>query len=87
MKTIKAVLEWTTDGYGVWMDEFPNIFSFGNTVEEAIINARNAIEFAFEDENKKPSWLSSGFEVDIKFDTAGLNRTPCFSPLSPATPC
>jgi len=86
MKTIQAVLEWTKEGYGVWIDEFPNVFSFGKTIEEAKINARSAIEFAFEDESEKPTWLSGGFEIDVKLDTAGLNRTPCFSPLFPVTP-
>jgi predicted RNase H-like HicB family nuclease len=72
MKTITATLEWGEDGYGVWFDEFPNVFSFGETVEEAKIQAKEAILFAFEGEKKQPKWLTKGFEIAVKFDVPAL---------------
>ena len=56
MKTITATLEWSKDGYGIWFEEFPNIFSFAQ----------------FEDRSKKPLWLKTGFEISIRFDTASF---------------
>ena len=72
MKKIIATLEWSKDGYGIWFEEFPNVFSFANTVEEAKIKSKEVIEYSFEDEQKKPAWLEKGFEIAIRFDTAGL---------------
>jgi len=72
MKTITATLEWTKDGYGVWFEEFPNIFSFGKTVEEAKSQAREAISLAFEDQKKPPKWLTNGYEIAVKFDIPAL---------------
>jgi len=72
MKKIIATLEWTNDGYGIWFDEFPNIFSHANTIDEAIINSKEAIEYYFEDKVRKPSWLEKGFEISVRFDTVGL---------------
>ncbi|MDR2584968.1 MAG: type II toxin-antitoxin system HicB family antitoxin [Prevotellaceae bacterium] len=89
MKTLYVVLEKAKDGYGVWIDEFPNVFSFGKTVEEAKKNIRTALEYAFEDVVEKPLWLSDGFEIDVRCSTTNpiqFNLTPCSSPLYPATP-
>ena len=72
MKKIVATLEWSKDGYGIWFEDFPNVFSFGRTVDEAIIKSREAIEYSFEDSSVKPLWLKTGFEISIRFDTAGL---------------
>ena len=72
MKTITATLEWSKAGYGVWFDEFPGVFSFGKTVEEAQINAREALTFSFEDAKDMPPWIMEGFNIDIVFDAAGL---------------
>ena len=84
MKTIQVILEWTKDGYGVWIEELPNIFSFGKTVEEAKMNVRKAIEYAFEDKTEKPMWLTEGFEIAVKFDT--IHFAPCFFPPYRVTP-
>jgi len=72
MKKIVATLEWSKDGYGIWFEDFPNVFSFGQTVDEAIIKSREAIKYSFEDSSVKPLWLKNGFEISIRFDTAGL---------------
>jgi predicted RNase H-like HicB family nuclease len=72
MKMITATLERSKDGYGVWFEEFPNIFSFGKTVEEAKVQAKEAIEFAFEDCKKPPKWLKNGYEIAVKFDVPAL---------------
>lgn len=71
MKTITATLEWSKDGYGVWFEEFPNVFSFGETVEQAKENALEAIILAFEGQNA-PTWVKEGFDIDVRFDTASL---------------
>ena len=72
MKTITATLEWTSDGYGVWFEEFPNVFSFGKTVEEAKSQAKEAIQLAFEDHKKPPKWLTDGYNISVKFDVPAL---------------
>lgn len=71
MKKLTATLEWTKDGYGVWFDELPSVFSFGATVEEAKVEARKAIDLYFEDE-KQPAWYKNGFEIEVKFEVAAL---------------
>lgn len=72
MKTITATLEWSKGGYGIWFEEFPNVFSYAQTVDEAIIKSKEAISYSFEDSSKKPLWLKTGFEISIRFDTASL---------------
>ncbi|MEN6618298.1 MAG: type II toxin-antitoxin system HicB family antitoxin [Rikenellaceae bacterium] len=71
MKKITATLEWTKDGYSVWFDELPSVFSYGATVEQAKAEARKAIDLYFEDE-RQPAWYKNGFEIDVKFDVAAL---------------
>ena len=71
MKKIIAVLEWSKEGYGVWFEDYPNVFSFGETAEQAKANACEALQFSFEGQASAPEWLSD-FEIEVKFDTAGL---------------
>lgn len=68
MKTITATLEWSKDGYGVWFDELPNVFSFGETAEKAQINAREAIKYSFDGVPDAPNWVKDGFAIAVKFD-------------------
>jgi predicted RNase H-like HicB family nuclease len=72
MKTIVATLEWSKDGYGVWFDELSDVFSFGGTVDEAKTNAREAIEYSFDGVPDAPDWVKDGFDIAIRYDTAGL---------------
>lgn len=72
MKKITAILEWTKDGYSVWFDELPSVFSYGATVEEAKVEARKAIDLYFEDE-KQPALYKNGFEIDVKLDVRLLS--------------
>jgi len=72
MKIITAILEWTNDGYGVRFEEFPNVFSYGKTVENAKIEAKEAIQLAFEGCKKQPKWLADGYEIVVKFDVPAL---------------
>lgn len=65
-------MEWSKDGYGIWFEEFPDVFSFAGNVDEARIKSKEAIEYYFEDIQDKPEWLSDSFEISIRFDTAGL---------------
>lgn len=71
MKKITATLEWTQDGYGAWINELPSVFSFGETVEQAKVELRNAIDLYFQGE-KQPQWYKDGYEIEIKFDVAAL---------------
>ena len=71
MKKIIATLEWSKDGYGIWVDELPSVFSFGSTVKETKAEVRKAIDLYFEDE-KQPAWYKNGFEIEVKFDVASL---------------
>ena len=72
MKEIIATLECTKDGYGIWFEEFSNVFSFANTIDEAKIKSKEAIEYSFEDIAHKPRWIKDGFEILIRFETAAL---------------
>lgn len=72
MKTIVATLEGTKDGYGVWFDELPNVFLLGEAVEQAKTNASEAIKFSFEGVTNPPKWGEEGFDIAVRFDTAGL---------------
>ncbi len=71
MKRITATLEWSKDGYGIWVDELPAVFSFAATVEEAKLEARKAIDLYFCGE-LQPAWHKEGYEVEVQFDVASL---------------
>jgi predicted RNase H-like HicB family nuclease len=45
MNTITAVLEQGKDGYGVSYKEVPNVFGFGETLEQAQKDAYDALAF------------------------------------------
>lgn len=72
MKKITATLEWAKEGYGIWIDELPNIFSYSETVQQAKEKIIEAIELYFDGDPKKPKWLESGFEVALTFEPAAL---------------
>lgn len=76
MKTINAVLEKSIDGYGVWFNQVPNVFAFGETVENAKQDAYTALNFyvtCLNEENKKiPNILQNDWELTFQYDTMAL---------------
>ena len=71
MKTITAILEKGKDGYGVSFKEVMNVFGFGETVEAAKKDARDALEGFIEtltDMGRPLPEALEGGEFDIKFE-------------------
>ena len=73
MRKIKAILEFGKDGYGVSFDEIPNVFGFGESVEVAKADAKEALNGFIEVLKKYgkpiPKILSKSYELEFEFDT------------------
>jgi predicted RNase H-like HicB family nuclease len=76
MKTIHATLELGKDGYGVSFDEIDNVFGFGETVEEAEQDAKEAlqvyVDYLKEKRKPVPDMLKGAYTIEFIFDTAAL---------------
>ena len=76
MKQIHVTLELGKDGYGVWFKEVPNVFGFGETVEEAKNDAKTALDFYIVALNKCnqpiPEILQGEYELLFEFDIEAL---------------
>ena len=76
MKKIKAILEAGKDGFGVSFYEIPNVFGFGESVEEAKADAEAAlvgfIEILEKCGKPVPDELSGSYEIDFEFETEAL---------------
>ena len=76
MKQIHVILELGKDGYGVWFEELPHVFGFGETVEAAKTDAKNALDGYIVALNKCnqpiPEILQSEYELIYKFDIEAL---------------
>mgnify|MGYP000975945677 CR=1 FL=1 len=76
MKTIKVILEAGKDGYGVSFNEIPNIFGFGESIEEAKDDAEQALAGFIRILEKQgrhvPEVLDGEYELAFEFDTVAL---------------
>jgi predicted RNase H-like HicB family nuclease len=76
MKQIHVTLELGKDGYGIWFDEIPNVFGFGETVEAAKTDAKAALEGYVVSLNKChkpiPEILQDEYELVFSFDIEAL---------------
>ena len=76
MKQIHVTLELGKDGYGVWFEELPNVFGFGETVEAAKADAKVALEgyiVALNRCNQQiPEILKEEYELVFQFDVEAL---------------
>ena len=76
MKQIHVTLELGKDGYGLWFKELPNVFGFGETVEEAKIDANEALKGYIVALNKCnqaiPEILQGEYELAFEFDIEAL---------------
>jgi predicted RNase H-like HicB family nuclease len=76
MKQIHVTLELGKDGYGVMFKELPNIFGFGETVEDAKADAQTAINGYIIALNKAgkplPEILQGKYELVFTFDMEAL---------------
>lgn len=76
MKTIKAILEAGKDGYGVSFDEIPNVFGFGESIDDAKLDAKAALDGFIEVLKRTgkpiPEILTGDYELDFEFDTEAL---------------
>ena len=76
MRQIHVTLEMGKDGYGVWFDEIPNVFGFGETVELAKKDAKASLDFYIECLNKTnkaiPEILKGEYELIFEFDIEAL---------------
>ena len=69
-------MELGKDGYGVWFEELPHVFAFGDTVENAKTDAQNALEGYIVALNKcnqpVPEILKDEYELEYQFDAEAL---------------
>ena len=76
MKQIHVILEMGKDGYGVWFEELPHVFGFGETVEAAKADAKAALEgytVALKKCNQPvPDILLGEYELVFEFDIEAL---------------
>jgi predicted RNase H-like HicB family nuclease len=76
MKSIIVTLEMGRDGYGVSFDKVPNVFGFGETVELAKKDAKDALTFYVECLNKNqqpiPEILQGEYNLVFEFDVEAL---------------
>ena len=76
MKQIHVVLELGKDGYGVWFEELPHVFGFGESVEAAKADAKTALDGYIVALNKCsqsiPEILQGEFELVYQFDIQAL---------------
>ena len=76
MKQIHITLELGKDGYGVWFEELPHVFGFGETVEAAKTDAKAALEgyiVALSKCNQPiPEILQGEYELVFQFDVEAL---------------
>lgn len=76
MKQVKVILEAGKDGYGVSFPEIENVFGFGDTVELAKEDAKQALVYYIQTLNKAgkkiPAALQGEFELLFEFDVEAL---------------
>jgi len=76
MKQIHVILEMGKDGYGIWFEELPNVFGFGETVEAAKIDAKAALDGYIVALNRCnqpiPKILQEEYELVYQFDVEAL---------------
>jgi len=76
MKQIHVILELGKDGYGVCFEELPNVFGFGETVEAAKNDAKDALGGYIVALNKCkqpiPEILQDEYELIYRFDIEAL---------------
>jgi len=76
MKKVHVILELGKDGYGVWFEELPHVFGFGETVAAAKTDAKNALEgylVALKKCNQPiPEILQGEYELVYQFDVEAL---------------
>jgi predicted RNase H-like HicB family nuclease len=76
MKTIKVILEAGKDGYGVSFDEIPNVFGFGESIEDAKSDAKAAldgfIEVLKKTGNPIPQILQGEYQLDFELNIEAL---------------
>ena len=76
MKQIHVTLELGKDGYGIWFEEIPNVFGFGETVEAAKMDAKAALDgymVALGRCNQSvPEILQGEYELIFQFDVEAL---------------
>ena len=76
MRKIKAILELGKDGYGVSFEEIPNVFGFGESLEEAKADAKAALDgfvkVLKKHEKPIPKILTVNYELEFEFETESL---------------
>ena len=72
MKTVKAIIERTSDGYWVYFKNLPGCISYGKTIGEIIENSKEVvkeyIEVAKESGDPLPNLIKGEFKFEYKAD-------------------
>jgi predicted RNase H-like HicB family nuclease len=78
MNQIQAILELGKDGYGVRFDDIPHVIAFGQTIEEAKKEAKEALEgyiIALNMCNQQiPNILKNKYELSFRYDVDSLQE-------------
>ena len=76
MKQIHVILELGKDGYGVWFEDLPHVFGFGETAEAAKADAKSALDgyiVALDKCNQPiPEILQGEYELVFQYDVEAL---------------
>jgi len=74
MKTIKIIIEKSSDSYGAYAENVVGIYGAGDTVEECKQSIFDAIDTlkAYIDQDQIPEILKSDYKVSFRFDTESL---------------
>ncbi|MDR2533747.1 MAG: type II toxin-antitoxin system HicB family antitoxin [Tannerellaceae bacterium] len=76
MNTIKVILEAGKSGYGVSFDEIPNVFGFGESIEDAKTDAKAALDGFIELSQRTgkplPKILQEDYQLKFELDTEAL---------------
>lgn len=70
MKKVKAIITGGKSQYGIWIDK-SDIYSAGNTLEEAKANLNEAIKFHIESGGDILPAMKGNYEMDYYFDISG----------------
>lgn len=70
MKTIKIIIEKSSDSYGAYAENVEGIYGAGDTLKEVKQSVRDAIDTLMTlDENEIPSVLKEEYELNFVFET------------------
>ncbi|GHU80814.1 transcriptional regulator [Bacteroidia bacterium] len=68
METLIATIAKGTEGYGVWIENFPGVYGQGDTVEAAKTNLKEGLDLYIKYNKDIPAILKNEYEWEYCFD-------------------